>query len=475
MVLQTNGTHDNAHFTAPVNRSMTVLDRSFFDLPISLAAIKVVDPRELRVLRSLHKDDLLQLHGVSNIVKIFEEGKKEPDILLLLRPELQFTDTSGMSEGLRKYLDEHADFAVVPYTLTLGYDFWKPEEILGAILPEELLTEIPSGFTLTGHIAHMNLRDQYLPYKAIIGQVILDKNPSVRTVVNKLDTIDSVFRTFDMEILAGDNDLYVEQLESNCRFRFDFSKVYWNSRLQGEHDRLVAQFTQGEAVCDVMAGVGPFAIPAGKKNLVVLANDLNGASYASMKENIQLNKVSSTVFPYCMDGRDFIRSSVSELRKLSATRRVLRLPTKRRAPDGKHKYEEVPIPSEYSHYVMNLPHAAIEFLDAFRGIHRSDHSPRDLPLPAIHVYCFHKADADDRKVADDVVHGALRQRVAGALGWDIPLDRLSFHFVRQVSPTKSMHCITFQLPREVAFAVDDGTTSSTVATVAPVAESTSLD
>lgn len=71
----------------------------------------------------------------------------------------------------------------------------------------------------------MNLRDEWLPYRTLIGQVILDvsdfrtlslnnerrligfkKNRNLRTVVNKLNTIHAQYRYFDMEVLAGDKD-----------------------------------------------------------------------------------------------------------------------------------------------------------------------------------------------------------------------------------------------------------------------------
>ena len=45
---------------------------------------------------------------------------------------------------------------------------------------------MPTSFESVGHIAHLNLRDELLPYKHVIGQVLLDKNSSIRTVVNKV-------------------------------------------------------------------------------------------------------------------------------------------------------------------------------------------------------------------------------------------------------------------------------------------------
>ena len=133
-----------------------------------------------------------------------------------------------------------------------------------------------------------------MPYKKVIAEVLVDKNPHIRTVINKTADVgtESEFRTFGYEVLAGPDDLDVEVRENECVFRFDYSKVYWNSKLHGEHTRLIDLFRPGEVVCDVMAGIGPFAVPAGKKGVFVWANDYNPDSYRYLDESIKRNKVS---------------------------------------------------------------------------------------------------------------------------------------------------------------------------------------
>lgn len=92
-------------------------------------------------------------------------------------------------------------------------------------------------------------------------------------------------------MLGGPDDLNVEVHEAGCIFRFDYSKVYWNSKLDTEHKRIVGLFQPGEVVADVMGGIGPFAIPAGKKGVFVWANDKNPESYRYLEDGIQKNKV----------------------------------------------------------------------------------------------------------------------------------------------------------------------------------------
>lgn len=63
------------------------------------------------------------------------------------------------------------------------------------------------------------------------GQVILDKNPTIKTVVNKTSEIDNTFRNFKMELLAGEETYITQTKENGFVFELDFSKVYWNPRL----------------------------------------------------------------------------------------------------------------------------------------------------------------------------------------------------------------------------------------------------
>lgn len=161
--------------------------------------------------------------------------------------------------------------------------------MLRQLLPYDV--EVPTSFEQVGHLIHINLHDDLLPYKYLIGEVLLDKIPSCRTVINKVGKIDSVFRTFDMEIIAGEDDTNVTVHEGTNQFQFDYRKVYWNSRLHHEHLQLVDSFKQNDIIADMFCGVGPFVIPAAKKGCACYANDLNPFCIQYLKRNLELNHV----------------------------------------------------------------------------------------------------------------------------------------------------------------------------------------
>jgi tRNA (guanine37-N1)-methyltransferase len=228
----------------------------------------------------------------------------------------------------------------------------------------------------------------------------------------------------------------------------------------------VQLFKPEDVVADVFAGVGPFAVPAAKKGCAILANDLNPESAHWLAKNISTNHVSDLVRSSCEDGRDFIRNVVDQVLanpfpayegpRLSRTqeRQQKRQRGKQSSDAHLSKIEssDAPIPlsrNRITHFVMNLPDSALEFLDAFRGIL----TPRGgtggrldgvyATMPMVHCYCFtreldpHKAEAD------------IRQRAEAKIGTELG-NEVTFHKVRSVAPNKDMYCISFRLPREVA-------------------------
>lgn len=290
----------------------------------------------------------------------------------------------------------------------------------------------------------------------------------MRTIVNKLDTIHAQFRYFDMEVIAGDNDYIATVVgivpyklkmsadafknESGCSFTFNFSNVYWNSRLHHEHERLISLFPPGCVIADVMAGVGPFAIPAAKKGCYVLGNDLNPESVKWMRENRLRNKaghhleyseiitdillqVEPTLRVSEIDGFEFIRIAPLEVwtrpfdpappPKVSNRQRDREAKEARRKREqakaaGQPVTETAPmsIPSEevaikphppqppklISHFIMNLPDSAITFLPSYVSCYTpllaersfideyggEEEAKRKVEMPMVHCYCFTK-------------------------------------------------------------------------------------
>ncbi|KAF2756651.1 guanine methyltransferase Trm5 [Pseudovirgaria hyperparasitica] len=457
----------------PIKRTMRTLDRAFFKttVPISAARVhKIQDISEVRSKILKSKDKFVWNRIPSLKPDPDEKHAKAGGKCLLLKPEVKHDDRSTWSPTI-KDLENEGTIAVIPYTLDLDYDSWTYDDIMRAILPEEdMHGDIPTGFSTIGHVAHMNLRERYLPYKHTIAQIIKDKSSSIKTVINKIDPIgneENEFRTFQYEVLVGEDDLDVEARHQDCIFRFNFGKVYWNPRLHTEHQRIIKQFQPGQAICDVMAGIGPFAIPAAKWGRhFVFANDLNPESYRYLKDAIELNGVEPFVEPFNEDGHDFIRTSAQAL-ALKHKRVVIKgkKPRHARQPAPETYFDR---PATFAHYTMNLPGNAIDFISDFIGLYNKPfaskpqaHDDRDLPrdprqlfepytavkLPMVHVYCF--CSEDDNEAAKR----SICKRISEKLEYEITPDTPEVHIedVRKVSTHKRYFCASFRLPHEVVF------------------------
>ncbi|KAL5213526.1 hypothetical protein ABZP36_024373 [Zizania latifolia] len=438
-------------------------------------------------------------------------------------------DLSDIQDKVYDSLKQLCNIDVVPYTLTLGYSYWSADHILKQILPDGV--EVPSSFetivkytklgwcfhsvvcsifcvTLllivicmvhAGHVAHLNISDDLLPYKDVIAKVIYDKNyPRIQTVVNKVGTITNEFRVPKFEILAGKNDMVTEVKQYGATFKLDYGLVYWNSRLEHEHIRLVSLFKKGDVICDMFAGIGPFSIPAAQKGCIIYANDLNPDSVHYLRTNAQINKVDDYIFTHNMDARVFMqnllrvpgsetklesqveavnyssedmvpanesltsnenRSDVQEsCQKCINDSSVISTTTKRRQEtsnegdaycqedasqtkkrNNKRVKGSGPPPvkpwEHFDHVVMNLPASALQFLDCLSGLVHKKYWKGSLPW--IHCYCFIRSSESEELILSEA-QNKLNAKIAEPI----------FHRVRDVAPNKAMFCFSFRLPME---------------------------
>lgn len=435
---------DGGSFLPPAAVSgMTELDRAAFERKILVPHV-VVDGRRMDSILKKLKKYLLKLQKLKP-VKISDDDPEKKEILV--NPSLMRS-----CEDIRKHLGEVGDEVTCVYReVTVGYDNWRAEDILKAVLPANL--EGAQSYSIVGHILHLNLRDHILPYKSLIGQVYLDKVPGISVVVNKLNTIDSTYRNFQMEVLGGSGETVVTVKENGSTYTMDFARVYWNPRLSTEHGRIVERLRHGDVLYDVMAGVGPFAIPAGRKRCYVLANDLNPDSFNALVKNCAKNKVQERVRCFNMDGHDFITTTLKT--------------------DLLERWNDPDFVGSL-HVTMNLPAIAVTFLPSFQGLFHGTEVRDEVPLPLVHVYMFTKdtqentaiqqvaenlgysskaSDGEVEAVQEDV-HDSSDSKSKSRSRSDKDYASLKMHIqevvhVRHVAPNKAMMRVSFKLPLEV--------------------------
>ena len=241
-----------------------------------------------------------------------------------------------------------------------------------------------------------------------------------------------------MELLAGEDNMIASVRQHGCIFEFDFSKVYWNSRLQTEHKRITNKLKSDDTVCDVFAGVGPFAIPAAKIGCTVLANDLNPESYKGLERNAKLNGVVEHIKAYNMDGREFLKLA---FKRFTACADII------------ESENSSIVPGRIDHVIMNLPAIGVEFLDVFKpdsfgsAVRAADYKAERTASESIstfHCYCFSKSQDP---------HKDARHKVQDNLGIVIDSDNCETHVVRNVAPNKLMMCISFKLKFSLASSI----------------------
>ena len=376
-------------------------------------AVRCPDPRVLSEL----------LKGLSGSLARRPVLKMDhPEKLLLLHP--RFGSLADLEPMPRQLVEQLGLQTTVRDVIRDVQDCPSMCDELRAVLPEDTSDALIKALRnphRVGDIAIVSVPYSLRAHGSAIGRTLLREcRPKVRTVLAHNGNCVGLFKTMDSVLLAGSPDLRTLVQENGFAYQVDLAEIFWCTNRAMERRRIVDSLLPGQVLCDLTAGVGPFAIPAAKKGLRVLANDLNPAATHLLNLNARLNDVKDRVRCYNLCARDFAQ-----------------LMARRGGWTG-----TCAVPFDVG--VMNLPGSSLELLDAFIGIGKL--GPANWPadrLPLLHVYCFARGVGVEAQAA-------IHSRLKASLG-QLPRGT-AIRKVRDISTDNRMYCVSFRLPPEVAFA-----------------------
>jgi len=234
-----------------------------------------------------------------------------------------------------------------------------------------------------------------------IADAIAASDLPVETVLNRASKVKGELRVRDWDVLVGESTTTVHR-EYGCEYRLDLAAVYFSPRLATERHRVTSQVEAGERAFDMFAGVGPFVIPAAKRDAAAVGVDLNPTAVEFMRENAERNGVADAITAIHGDVRDVVAGEVVDRDYENWADRV----------------------------VMNLPHSADEFLDAAVALAGEDCT--------LHYYDIQHED-------DPFGPGERAIRDAAEPAYDVTVD--TRHAVRSYAPHELNVCLDVTLAR----------------------------
>ncbi len=226
------------------------------------------------------------------------------------------------------------------------------------------------------------------------AEELLKARPSTHTVLYSDGAVEGEFRTKSFITLAGTPTTRTSISEYGHRLTIDLSQAYFSSRLATERQRIRSIVQEGEVICDMFCGVGPFPIALSDRASWILACDKNPAAIHLLRENLQSNHT-ECVLPMLGDAR-----RLGEL-----------------------------FPFTFDRVLMNLPMIAIDFLPIADQITKPDGT--------IHLYALQEEEGKYRETIRSVISDCtiterfLRSYSAGRWHavYDIKKDQAGTNFV----------------------------------------------
>ena len=205
----------------------------------------------------------------------------------------------------------------------------KLKEALKDVLEDNELKKLVKSYDIVGDILIIKIHPDLESKREILAEAFHKIYPRVRTIaaVPLYAHTDELYRTRDLEVIWGDENMETTHKESGCFFKVNPKHVFFSLRLSYERMRIAKKVLAGETIINMFSGVGCFSIIIAKMQpqTKIYSIDVNPYAFEYMKENVALNKVEGRVIPIPGDVRE-------ELKKLElegvADRVLMPLPEK---------------------------------------------------------------------------------------------------------------------------------------------------
>jgi len=170
------------------------------------------------------------------------------------------------------------------------------KQAMASILTAEETEELFGAFDQIGNIIILRIPDSLLSKKKLIGQVLLEKVKTAKSVFYQSSPVEGDYRIRSLELLAGEDGTETEYKEHGCRFKVDVEKTFFSPRLSTERLRIANLIKEGEIIINMFGGIGMFSIVAAKMKKCHIYNiDINPYAAKLCSENILLNKLKGTI------------------------------------------------------------------------------------------------------------------------------------------------------------------------------------
>lgn len=184
---------------------------------------------------------------------------------------------------------------------------------LEGVLTDQESEELFSAFDQVGDIIVIRIPDSLLSKKKMIGETLLDKVSTAKSVFYQSSDISGDFRTRSLELLAGQNKTETEYKEFGCRFFVDVEKAFFSPRLSTERQRIASTVKDDEVVINMFGGVGMFSILAAKSKKCTVYNiDINPIASQLCEKNISINKLAGKVISLNGDAAQIVNDQLKE-------------------------------------------------------------------------------------------------------------------------------------------------------------------